>query len=260
MPQENKIMSEGTSLIILNKGGFTFTKNRSSEFISKKILPFSVTEKTDKWINDNLVNDHNVEVILANNSSLFVPKILFDDNHKESYYEKNDKLKDTDKIISETSENHLNEIVYKISKQTDSFLRKILNHKTRTKHLNTLIYNYLTKNNKGNLKTKVYVNISEDFFNIFIFHGQELHLINSYPNEGRESFLYYLFYIIEKKELIKNKFVISFLGRYDCFEKYYQDISLYHGNIEFIFSKNDKTKKGINPFIVELYENYIWKS
>ena len=259
MLQGNKIKSKDTSLIILNKDGFTFTKNLSSEFISKRIIPFSVTEKTDKWINDNLVNNYKVEVIIANNSSLFVPKILFDDEFIESYYEKNDKIKDTDKIISETSENHLNEIIYKISKQADSFLKKISNY-TGTKHLNTLIYNYLTKENKGNLKTKLYVNISEDFFNIFIFHGQELHLINSYSNEGRKSFLYYLFYIIEKKELIKNKFVVSFLGKYDCFEKYYQDTLKYHGNIEFMFSNNDKTRKGINPFIIDLYENYIWKS
>ena len=259
MPQENKIMSKDTSLIILNKEGFTFTSNLISEFISNKIIPFSVTEKTDKWINDNLVNDHNIEVIVANNSSLFVPKILFDDNYKESYYEKNDKLKGTDKIISETSENHLNEIIYKISKQADSFLKKISNYKT-TRHLNTLIYNYLSKENKGNLETKLYINVSEDFFNIFIFYGQELHLINSYSNEGRESFLYYLFYIIEKKELFKNKFVISFLGKYDCFEKYYQDTLTYHENIEFMFSKSDKTRKGINPFIVDLHENYIWKS
>ena len=259
MPQGNKIKSKDTSLIILNKEGFTFTNNLSSEFISKRIIPFSVTEKTDKWINDNLVNNYKVEVIIANNSSLFVPKILFDDEFIESYYEKNDKIKDTDKIISETSENHLNEIIYKISKQSDSFLKKISNY-TGTKHLNTLIYNYLTKENKGNLKTKLYVNISEDFFNIFIFHGQELHLINSYSNEGRESFLYYLFYIIEKKELTKNKFVISFLGKYDCFEKYYQDTLKYHGNIEFMFSNNDKTRKGINPFIIDLYENYILKN
>ena len=95
MLQGNKIKSKDTSLIILNKEGFTFTKNLSSEFISKRIIPFSVTEKTDKWINDNLVNNYKVEVIIANNSSLFVPKILFDDEFIESYYEKNDKIKDT---------------------------------------------------------------------------------------------------------------------------------------------------------------------
>ena len=251
-------MQPNTSLIILNKEGFTYANNIKTEFIPKNILPFSVVEKTNTWIRDNISNENKIEIIIANNSSLFIPKILYDNNFKESYYEKNDKIVDTDKLLSDTSDNLLNEIIYKVPIKTNTFLNNLSNE-SNIKHINTIIYNFLTINNKGNLKNKLYVNISEDFFNIFLFCGQELHLINSFENKGRDSFLYYLFYIIEKKQLNKNEIIISFLGKYNCFKNFYEDVVKYHQNIEFVFSNNDINIKGINPFIIDFYENYIWK-
>ena len=252
-------MQSNTSLIILNKEGFTYANNIKTEFIPKSILPFSVVKKTNRWISDNISTEDKIEIIIANNSSLFIPKILFDNNFKQSYYEKNDKIADTDKLLSDTSDNLLNEIIYKIPIKTDIFLNNLSNE-FNIKHLNTIIYNFLIRNNKGNLNNKLYVNISEDFFNIFLFCGQDLHLINSYENKGVDSFLYYLFYIIEKKQLNKNEFIISFLGKYNSFKKFYEDTLMYHQNIEFIFSDNKKNISGINPFIIDYYENYIWNS
>ena len=251
-------MQPKTSLIILNKEGFTYANKSKAEFIPKSMLPFSAIEKTNTWISNNINSENKIEIIIANNSSLFIPKILYNNNFKESFYEKNDKISDTDILLSDTSDNLLNEIIYKISKKTDIFLNNLSNE-NNIKHLNTILYNLLIKNNKGNLKNKLYINISEDFFNIFLFCGEELNLTNSFENEGRESLLYYLFYIIEKKQLNKNELIISFLGKYNCFKKFYEDILTYHQNVEYVFSDNDVNIKGVNPFIIDFYENYIRK-
>ena len=64
---------------------------------------------------------------------------------------------------------------------------------------------------------------------------------------------------MKKKQLNKNEIIISFLGKYNCFKNFYEDVVKYHQNIEFVFSNNDINIKGINPFIIDFYENYIWK-
>ncbi|MBL30369.1 MAG: hypothetical protein CMC81_03910 [Flavobacteriaceae bacterium] len=259
MPRENKKNHHDSSLILIGKEGFNYLDNFNSEYISIDMLPLSINEKVNNWIDSTLITNNKIEIIIANNSSLFVPKRLYDDNFKEHYYEKNDKIEDGDKLISDTTKNHLIEVIYKISNEIELFLNKLKNE-TKIKHINTFVYNFLALYNRGNFKNKLYVNIGLEFFNVFLFFGQELQLANSYSNEGRESFLYYIFYIIEKMKLLKNDFTISFLGKYDFYHKFYEDTLKFTENVEFISLKDYKNKYEINPFIIEIYENNIRKS
>jgi hypothetical protein len=122
-----------------------------------------------------------------------------------------------------------------------------------------LIYDYLVLKNKNNSEKKLYVNIQNDAFDVFLFFGEQLQLVNRFPIKGPESFLYFLYFIIEKNELKENEFFICFLGNYLFYEEYYKGAMLFHDKIEFVLA-NSENHTSSTPFLIDLHANYFRNS
>ena len=92
-----------------------------------------------------------------------------------------------------------------------------------------------------------------------MFFGEQLQLVNRFPIKGPESFLYFLYFIIEKNELKENEFFICFLGNYLFYEEYYKGAMLFHDKIEFVLA-NSENHTSSTPFLIDLHANYFRNS
>ena len=258
MHPKTKINSFSKSSIIFdNNDNFTYCDSENLSSIKLNQISLTKGKALENWIlKNNIENDS--QLIISNNAGLFIPEALFDKNFITDYYDKFDKMEESDIIESNLSCNHLNSIIFKVPNKLQSVKAKYLN-KSKFFHYQTLIYNYLISESKQNSDKKLYVNIQKDSFDFFLFFSDQLILANRFPNNGSDSFLYFLYFIVEKNELKENEFFISFLGRYSNYNEYYSSSKLFHDKIEFILEEESHPKgnNSSTPFLLDLHAHYF---
>ena len=258
MLRKTEINSMKEPSIIISDDGFTYCNSNIYSFIELDDVELSKGKSFENWIKKYSI-DKNVQLVIANNPGLFVPQAIFDQNLINEYYEKFDNKEQSDSIHSDTSSNLINSIVYKVSSSINYVKKNYLVNSTLI-HYQTLIYNYLVLENKNNNKKKLFINIQKNAFDIFLFFGEQLQLVNRFPINGPDSFLYFLYFIVEKNELKENEFSICFLGKYLIHEEYYKGARLFHDKIVFILSDIQDKKNSSTPFLIDLHANYFRNS
>lgn len=257
LQKTEKNIFKNTSIII-SEDGITYCDSEDYTFISFKSLLLNKEKDLNQWILKNNINNDTI-IIIANNPGLFVPQALFNKNILNKYYQNFDHIEETDLLKIDVSKNNLNSIIYKVSGNIETFKNKYFSNLNQV-HYHTIFYNYLIEQINTNEK-KLFVNIQKYSFDFFLFYGDQLQLANRYPNKGYDSFMYFLYFIVEKKELNLNEFFVYFLGKYKAFSKYYEGVKLYNDNLEYILPKNNyKTNIPSTPFLIDLHANYIWNS
>ena len=257
MLPKTKINSLKKPSIIIGEDGFTYCNLKTYSFIKIDDVELSKGNSFKNWINKNSI-DNSTQLIVANNPGLFFPKAIFDQKLINEYYEKFDEIDESDTLKTDVSANYINSIIYKVSSSIQS-LKEVYLINSSLIHYQTLIYDYLVLKNKNNSEKKLYVNIQNDAFDVFLFFGEQLQLVNRFPIKGPESFLYFLYFIIEKNELKENEFFICFLGNYLFYEEYYKGAMLFHDKIEFVLA-NSENHTSSTPFLIDLHANYFRNS
>ena len=258
MLQKTEINLMKESSIIVNEDGLTFCKLNNYSFLKLDDVELSKGKFFEDWIKKNSIND-NVDLVVANNPGLFIPQAIFDQNLINEYYDKFDKKEKSDIIHVDISSNSINRIVYKVSKSIN-YLKKSYLINSSLIHYQTIIYNYLVLENKNSTNKKLFINIQKNAFDVFLFYGEQLQLVNRFPINGPESFLYFLYFIVEKNELKENEFSICFLGKYSINEEYYKGAKLFHNKINFIMGDTQYKKNSSTPFLIDLHANYFRNS
>jgi len=259
MHPKTELKSNEKSSIIISGDKLTYFSSENSTPVSFDTISLNDSRFFLDWINKNKINN-DTQLIVSNTPGLFIPNAIFDKNMIKEYYDMFDILKKSDSLFTNLSSNHLNYIIFKLSNDFLRLKKKYLNNSIII-HYQTILYNYLISKNKNNNQKKIYINIQKESFEIFLFFGEQLILVNRYLNKGPESFLYFLYYIVEKNELSENDFYISFLGQYLNYEEYYNGAKLFHNKIEFI-KESDQTKfiNSSTPFLKDLYAYNFWNS
>jgi len=257
MYPKTEINSFKKSSIIISEDGFTYCDSEDYPFTKFEIIALTEGKSFEEWVLKNKISD-NTQLVIANNVGLFVPRALFNQKIVNDYYDKFDNRENSDILKTDVSSNHINSITYKVSSSVKTIKENYFNN-SNVVHYQTIIYDYLIA--KNNYEKKLYVNIQKKSFDVFLFFGEQLQLVNRYPNKGAESFLYFLFFIVEKHELNENEFFICFLGNYLIFKEYYEGAKLYHNNIEFVLAKSQNDIKNTpTPFLIDLHANYFRNS
>ena len=247
------------SSIIISDNAITYCNYTNYSFNSIDTVSLIEEKDLSELILKNPIYE-NTKLIVANSPGLFVPQALFNEKNLKTYYENFDYLKETDVLKIDITKNHLNSVVYKTSSNIEKIKNTYFSDLNQFNYL-TILYDFLLTKIKNNDEKRLFVNIQKDSFDIFLFYGKNLQLANRYPNKGPDSFFYFLYFIIEKNELIQNDFSINFLGKYSFFTKYYQGVQIYHNKIDYILPENN-LKKNIppTPFLIDLHANYFRNS
>ena len=83
----------------------------------------------------------------------------------------------------------------------------------------------------------MFINIRNNFFDIFIYHSDQLLFFNTFNHKIIEDFLYYVFYVIEIQGINQTESNVFFLGKSDKFHKYYISFLKFYNSAEFLNSQ-----------------------
>ena len=194
-----------------------------------------------------------IEIINFNSRPSVVPSIYFDEDLKYKYLITNTVSLKT--ILSDTSYDKKIKIVYSISDKLNEILEK---SKLEYSHNNyfTYLYDFIENRNAETNGFSFFVNLNYKSFDIIIFNNDEFIFFNSFNVNDENEFLYYLFFVLKNYEGSNKKDKITFLGKFERFENYYNIASKY-SEIDFIVYNNNSSESHESPFFSIINENYI---
>ena len=254
MQKENRLIRENEVSIHEFEDGYSFSDNLKSIFYNKSSLAKKNIKKELESIN---LNKNKLSFVSFNKRSNLIPFIVFDEDLKETYFQKKSLKGNYFKTCFDIIKS--NDIVNLYRLNGDETVMKFfsINKTPIISHYKTLILNSLIKTNKVSLKKNiVYINLQWDSYDIFYFIENQFNFSNSFTINNTEDFLYYFFYFAEQFNLKPDSFSIVFLGKFNSFENHYTGIRDFQADISFI-SNPTNNKDYINnhpaPFLANIF-------
>ena len=98
---------------------------------------------------------------------------------------------------------------------------------------------------------KIYIHLSKDSFDVFVFRGDQFELYNTFNLISEETFLYYLFFIVEQMKWNPEEFSMIFMGTFESFRKYYEATKSYQNAIFFLSPEREHklSEEHPSPFL-----------
>ena len=223
-----------TAYIHLFEDGFSFCSPTKTQFFSEEAYTLT---SSDSWEearqNFGLNSTDHVELVLCNCSAVSIPEAHFDANLLDTYL-----ASSVEKPIGGTptfddAQKSSQISTFYIESAVVTPIKKVF-PELQAKHLNSRLMEVIEPLSRAQIRKRLYVHLRNGYVEFVLCHGALLWLINRFPQDSPERFLYYLFYIVEQFELEPDQFEIVFLGRFTSFEEYYQGAMDYHQEVTWI--------------------------
>ena len=244
MPTTNlkKRLANGSIQVYLD--GFCFCGPKQSAFIAyneSSGTPFNGFENT---LNEFF--SATPAVLLFDAPATHVPNTLFDPSLLSTYYAFYEKLPKNTKLNA--SKDSLG-LVHTVFPEHQKYLAPIKkNYPNATvHHFQQLLYDCLYEHSKQDFKKNIYLHLQKNHFELYIFHGNALVLSNRFPHDGVETFMYYLFFVIETLGLDQEEYELNFLGKFDRYKSYYEGVQLFNTSCNFLFTEALKEDRAELP-------------
>ncbi|PIE86203.1 MAG: hypothetical protein CSA05_01755 [Bacteroidia bacterium] len=218
--------------------------------------------KEDEFLNNNFKS---VKFIYQTSKSTLVPDELFEITKLKSYFTFNHKLE----LFESINYNKIDSIkAYNIF-TLPSFLTTILINKYKniefyhqlSPFINTIFSKSQKFRNTSNQK-KVYVNVADTFFDIYVADTQKLYLYNNFHYKTEEDFAYYILNTFEQQGLNPDFHQLNISGKnislnspeYNLAKKYIKRIKFLKLNT--LFKYSDKMNQIPEHSFVNLFNLY----
>lgn len=239
----------GLSFCILQKDTNTISKIKQVSF-SKKLNPLEVLDKLKHLFNtenDLQTKFSSVCIIHDNELSTLVPKPLFNNNNLADYLKFNSKILKSDFITYDDILINDSVNVYVPYININNFIYDMYGAFT-FKHISTVLIEQILFIEKNSDKTKVYVNVSKNHFEIIIVNKAKLLLYNTFEYTTKEDFIYYLLFAAEQLKLNPETLNLVFIGAvlkddelFNIAYKYIRHISFGSRNDNYKYAEKPKT-------------------
>lgn len=196
---------------------------------NKSVLNQVVSEQP--WITQAFKN---VFVIFANSANTLVPEALFDKTKKDLYLKFNQPI-DEDSLINYDSLKHIIAAnIYALPKEL--FLAaKELWPEAHFNHSSTILIESLIVNFKNLMNDQiVYVNVSDDSFELVNFKSGKLNFQNHFKYKTKEDFIYFLLAALDNLKLNPEEVEIVLIGEIGKEDSSHKMITKYIRNSRFI--------------------------
>ena len=102
----------------------------------------------------------------------------------------------------------------------------------------------------------MFINLRANFFDIFIYHSNQLLFFNTFNHKTIEDFLYYVFYVIEIQGINQIESNVFFLGKNDKFNTYYNSFSKFYNSAKFLNSQAPNISQSNHecPLFLDIFE------
>ena len=190
-----QVSLSGLSFCVLNSKTNSFSFFKRVKF-DKKLNPGNVLDKLVHYFNtekDLQQTFNSVKVIHDNELSALVPRPLFNEDFLADYLKFNSKILRTDFITYDTILANDSINVYVPYVNINNYLYDRFGA-FEFKHFSTIILETLLRIEKHSAVTKMFVNISEDHFEIIVLEHNQLKLYNTFQYNTKEDFIYYILF------------------------------------------------------------------
>ena len=199
-------------------------------------------------------NADSVDFIHINSSPSLVPVDHFEEKLLEDYLKTNTNL--INQITYDTTYDEKIKVVYSIDDLMKTPLNKMSIKLENYNHF-TFIYNLLLKNNTNSNGLSFFIILNDKSFDIIIFDKNKFIFFNTFKINGKDEFLYYLFFVIKNFELSSSQEEIVFLGRFDRYADFYESVSKF-SKISFVINSNLSLLNYKEESFSVINENYLW--
>ncbi|WP_346882460.1 DUF3822 family protein [uncultured Algibacter sp.] len=233
-----QISLSGLSFCVLNKDSKTIEALKAFHF-DRKLNPFEVVDylkqlfETETTLNNTFSN---VCIIHDNDLSTLVPKVLFDDDYLADYLKFNSKILKSDFITYDAIVINNSVNVYVPYININNYIYDKFGAFT-FKHVSTILIESILEQQKNTNDNKLYVNVSENHYEIICIENSKLQLYNSFEYNTKEDFIYFILFTAEQLKLNTETLNLVFIGNiskddalYSIAYKYIRDISFGNRN------------------------------
>ena len=228
-----QVSLSGLSFCVLNIETQTIEYLKVISF-DKKLNPKEVMFKLQSYFESEkpLQQKFSALVVIHKNElSTIVPLALFNEDNLADYLKFNNKILSTDFITFDTININDSANVYIPFVNINNFLYERFGEFT-FKHFSTILVEQILNAEKNSEKPKMYVNISDENFEITVVEKGKLKLYNSFEFKTKEDFVYYILFTAEQLKLNPETFELIFTGNIDSKDELY---SIAYKYVRFVF-------------------------
>ena len=155
-----------------------------------------------------------VSFALVDKTYTLIPSSLFDDQKKESYLNLNHSAEDHENasILADEIAALNSYVVFSVPnilvKYLEGRFKKINIH-----HYVSSLLEAFSLSTKGD--RELHLHVLRDRFDVIYYSNRKLHLLNSFPYQTVEDFIYYLLYVIEQMGIDRDKVALKIYGEID---------------------------------------------
>jgi hypothetical protein len=166
------------------------------------------------FLNNTILSKPYDEIVILHENSIntFVPKPLFDKNNIASYLQYNVKVFETDFFAYDELINYDINNVYVPFININNFLLDQF-ESFDYKNANSVLVQKILDKSKNIDEKQVFVNVTENHFEIVIVKNQDLLFFNSFEYKTPEDFIYYILFTFEQLQLNPELVPIRLLGK-----------------------------------------------
>lgn len=166
--------------------------------------PFSLSEELTKYLDeDELLNADfkSVKCIYLSQKSTLVPSPLFKDENLSLYFQFNHQVDKSESLHHYKLKNSDTNIIYAIPECIEQSLKSKYSN-IKFYHQGCPLIEDILLNHKNKENTcKVFVNVSQEFFDIATIKGSSLILFNSFHYKNEKDLIYFILNIYEQLKL-----------------------------------------------------------
>lgn len=226
----------GLSFSTLHRETNTITALKQINF-DKKLNPLELLDQLKHVFNtDNALQNNFDSIFVIHDSELstLVPKPLFSEDCLADYLKFNSKILKSDFITYDDIAINDSVNVYVPYININNFIYGKFGAFT-FKHISTILIEHVLLLEKHTNIPKVYVNVSNNHFEIIVVNNTKLLLYNTFDYSTKEDFIYYILFTAEQLELNPETLNLIFIGDIDSKDELYIIAYKY---IRFVFLGN----------------------
>lgn len=223
----------GLSFCVLNNETNTIDYLKIFNF-DRKLNPNEILLKLEQSFEDEDELKQafsNILVIHKNELSTIVPSALFNEDNLADYLKFNNKILSTDYVAFDQIDLNDSVNVYIPFMNINNYLYERFGEFTY-KHFSTVLIEQVLNAEKNAEKPKMYVNVSNENFEIVIVANGKLQFYNSFEYTTKEDFIYYILFTAEQLKLNPESFELIFTGNIDSKDDLYNITYKY---VRFVF-------------------------
>ncbi len=218
--------------------GFCFCTPTHQAFIALSDLPNAPESALENKIKEAFASDQPA-LIYFDQPAQFVPQTLFDQRHSENYYKHYHRIPKGYALQDAKTTDQKHHLLYPVANQWADFFGKTLPNAT-PQHYQHLLYTLAQTHSESVAKKQLYIHLQHGFFELFLFEAGQLLFTNRFAQDKVDTFLYFLFYVVETLALDQQNFDLLFLGKYSRFEAYYLGVANFHENLQYLYPNDNE--------------------